>query len=1153
MRGNVYAPSAGQVPGTARFNENTTPTADAVSPLSRAYVYNATGAGAAQLAKHPLSAVTPLTNIGASQTVGFLGAAAWLPTTNTMYVIDQLAPFPLYIVDTLTGVRSFIANCTGVPLTGGFTGLTYDATTATWYGACITGTLTQSQIFTVNIGTGVCTPIGSASAVCPGAITLNAANDGTLYSVDLVTDNLFRWNKATGVPTVVGPLGIDCNFGQDAHFDPSDGQLLWAAFNNVTFTPQLRTINLATGASTLEGTYAATQIATIAIYPGIPPPACSGTPVPGNTLSTSNPVCPNATFFLSTQTPAASGLVFTWQSAPAASGPWTTFGGTGSTQSASQTVATYYRAIVACGANPTATSAPLQVTMNGFNSCYCLPTYTNACAAGDYIARVRLNTLDNSSVCGGQFTYYSAVPAPSIFPGVSSTVTVTVGPDTFGQWVGVWIDYNQDGIFTPAEMIAAPVNAGASGTVNINFTVPPGATLGTTRMRIRGGDDVAMLNTQACGASNSTFGEAEDYNVNITPCVQGVFTAQPASVSVQCSNNATFSFTATGSVLAYSWEYRVNASSPWLVVPNAAPYSNVNTNTLTITNASATMSGYQYRGIMQGPCTAVDFTNIVTLTVTPLIATVSPTSATICTGSVQQLTLTNVVAPATVTYPSGTINLPILDGVVAGVNNTINVAGIPANAVPSKVGVILNITHAYVADLEIVLRAPNGKRINLSDLIGGQNNPGANFTNTFISSGAGLPSLLSGTPPWTGEYRPDAIPGPTGGFGVPAGPTGFLPNTTVYMDLTVGAGALNGAWTIAMYDAGPPDPGVLNNWSLVLTYGAAAQGVWTGPAGTMYNDAGLASPYIAGTPATSIFVNPTVTSTYSVVYSTATPCVSAPTNVVVNVVNPVTAVVAPTNKTACVGTTATFTTSAGGGPLTYQWQVSTDAGLTWNNVVGATSATLTLPAVTQTMNGYRYRAIIAAPPCGGSTTTASATLTVNALPTVAITAPDLSLTPGQTTTITATSSPAAAANGWTWTLDGSAIAGTTNTQSVNIDGLGTYRARVVDVNGCIAFSNNLTIGAEASDRLWIYPNPNGGVFQVRLYYGGPVTERRVVRLYKSNGQLVMEKEFTLDNIVSPYLRMDFDLGVLASGTYVVKVDNTVTGKITSGLVVIQHE
>ena len=36
-------------------------------------------------------------------------------------------------------------------------------------------------------------------------------------------------------------------------------------------------------------------------------------------------------------------------------------------------------------------------------------------------------------------------------------------------------------------------------------------------MRIRGGDDAQMTSAQACGATNSTWGEAEDYLVNIVP------------------------------------------------------------------------------------------------------------------------------------------------------------------------------------------------------------------------------------------------------------------------------------------------------------------------------------------------------------------------------------------------------------------------------------------------------------------------------------------------------------------------------------------------------------------------------------------------------------------------------------------------------------
>jgi hypothetical protein len=60
--------------------------------------------------------------------------------------------------------------------------------------------------------------------------------------------------------------------------------------------------------------------------------------------------------------------------------------------------------------------------------------------------------------------------------------------------------------------------------------------------------------------------------------------------------------------------------------------------------------------------------------------------------------------------------------------------------------------------------------------------------------------------------------------------------------------------------------------------------------------------------------------------------------------------------------------------ITYQWQVSTDAGSTWSNVSGATSATLSL-SVTAADNGKRYRCVLSA--TGASSVTSnSATLTV---------------------------------------------------------------------------------------------------------------------------------------------------------------------------------
>ncbi len=91
-------------------------------------------------------------------------------------------------------------------------------------------------------------------------------------------------------------------------------------------------------------------------------------------------------------------------------------------------------------------------------------------------------------------------------------------------------------------------------------------------------------------------------------------------------------------------------------------------------------------------------------------------------------------------------------------------------------------------------------------------------------------------------------------------------------------------------------------------------------------------------------------------------------------------VLPPANATVVAGANASFSVTATGFPLpTYQWQVSTDGGVTWNNVggggySGAASATLTVVAPTSADLGYQYRAVITN--AGGTFASAPATLLV---------------------------------------------------------------------------------------------------------------------------------------------------------------------------------
>ncbi len=90
----------------------------------------------------------------------------------------------------------------------------------------------------------------------------------------------------------------------------------------------------------------------------------------------------------------------------------------------------------------------------------------------------------------------------------------------------------------------------------------------------------------------------------------------------------------------------------------------------------------------------------------------------------------------------------------------------------------------------------------------------------------------------------------------------------------------------------------------------------------------------------------------------------------------------PANTSTCVNANAAFNIVASGTALAYQWQVSTDGGSNYNNINGETNTSLSLTAVTLSMNNYRYRCQISGT-CTSLTSSNPAILTVNALPATA--------------------------------------------------------------------------------------------------------------------------------------------------------------------------
>jgi hypothetical protein len=177
----------------------------------------------------------------------------------------------------------------------------------------------------------------------------------------------------------------------------------------------------------------------------------------------------------------------------------------------------------------------------------------------------------------------------------------------------------------------------------------------------------------------------------------------------------------------------------------------------------------------------------------------------------------------------------------------------------------------------------------------------------------------------------------------------------------------------------------------------------------------------------------------------------------------------PSPATVTAPNAGSFTTACSGSPApTVQWQISTDTGVTWTNVSGATSTTLTTPATSAALSANQYRAICTN--TAGSATSNAATLTVNTAPQV-VTRPTPSTVtaPNQASFTTACSGSPAPSVQWqlstdagtTWTnIAGQAAATLTIPSTSAALSANQYRAICTNVAGS-ATSNPATLTVNA--------------------------------------------------------------------------------------------
>jgi len=175
------------------------------------------------------------------------------------------------------------------------------------------------------------------------------------------------------------------------------------------------------------------------------------------------------------------------------------------------------------------------ISYNLIAQTYCIPPESTYGGPLTGFTNVKIGTLNNTSANDGYTDYTSSVPAVYMKPGTSYTPSFVLYDDVINQGftdklnLRIWIDLNIDGDFEDAgeQVFAMQTNKLTSSTNNnitgSAFTIPAGATIGTTRMRVYSdmieadGHDTPV----PCGYLHSTnalgqHGECEDYKVIIS-------------------------------------------------------------------------------------------------------------------------------------------------------------------------------------------------------------------------------------------------------------------------------------------------------------------------------------------------------------------------------------------------------------------------------------------------------------------------------------------------------------------------------------------------------------------------------------------------------------------------------------------------------------
>ncbi len=976
---------------------------------------------------------------------------------------------------------------------------------------------------------------------------------------------------------------------------------------------------------------------------------CAGTPTPGTIAGQATACAGNAVGLTLSGHTTGPGITIQWRSASVSGGPYTNIAGaTSATYNFTAAGGTtYYIATVTCTNGGASANTPQHtLTVGAPVHTAISSTVTTVCSPGTatVTGTVAGGVLQGLSVLGTSGTINLAIPDANP-TGASNTIVLP--PNSF----------------TAAADLRVRINANHTWVGDLRFTLtsPCGTTLlfdrpGNPASGFGNSDNLGTNNTATPPPAVYTFDLAGATVIPETAVGTGFIAAgsyQPsnatgaahtwAGLTFPCSTAGNWQLTivdnAGGDVgTLVSWQilgpaqYTHVLTGPGTITQNASTGAGNSTGNFTVTNLPG---GLHTFNLVSTDAIGCSVTSSVTALIKPTpVITFVPAAPVICNGQIQMITA-NVVPPtvATFTQPATTV-IPggaptTTSGPASPYSSDIAVAGLPTTGVTVKSVKLGNFNHSFPDDVDILLVSPTGEAVILMSDVGGSTDA-VGLDYTLDDAAASLMSDAAFNP--QGTYRPTNI-GAGDVWATPAPPS---PSATTLATFT---GNPNGAWKLFIMDDVGGDIGYMGNWSItfnqpslvVFTPNGPGSGLYSDPlAGVVYNGALTNVVYarptvttiytatatvdgctgtgtvtvtvnqlplitVQPTPATQTIcpgfdvsysvtatgtgltyqwqksidngatwtnvtntgqitgatttnlsitnVNSGNTGSYRVVVSGTCPPAATSNVVVLNVATAPVISAQPANRAVCVGQTAAFTVATAGSvppPTIYQWQQSTDNGVTWTNLTtgGSFTATYTTPPTTLAMNNYRFRVLVTNF-CGQTTTSAAAILTVNAAPTVTA-APLAQRICISDTLIPLVGSPV----GGSWS--GIGVSGFNFVPSATAVGTYTLTYTYTNAAGCTGTATVVAKVEDCQERLRLlsddgvilFPNPNNGKFNIRI--NSTLYNYLGMKVYNAQGQLVNGQ--AVNNVlVSPvytglvYGRViPIDLSRQPAGIYMVK-------------------